>query len=74
MPKASYIMTPDMFEDLKSVNGFTEMNGRTYSHHICLIFKEKLTEEQEKKILTESNNEKALEYLKTIVNYTHQYS
>ena len=43
MPKASYIMTPDMFEDLKSVNGFTEMNGRTYSHHICLIFKEKLT-------------------------------
>ena len=74
MPKTSYIMTPDRFEDLKSVNGFTEMNGRTYSQHICLIFKEKLTEAQEIKILTESNNEKALEYLKKIVNFTHQYS
>ena len=46
MPNSLYLMPPSMFENLKSVSGFTNLNGKTYTEHICIILKEKLTEQQ----------------------------
>ena len=67
-----YIMIPSMFASLKSVHGFTSMNGETYPQHICITFNDHLTEEQ-KKIIMGKNTQEALTYLKTLVGYTHNY-
>ena len=73
MTDSLYIMTPTMFENLKSVCGFTNMNGETYMAHICIIFDKRLTDDQKKIIMKETNIGETLKYLKTIVNYTHEY-
>ena len=71
MPNSLYLMPPSMFENLKSVSGFTNLNGKTYTEHICIIFKEKLTEQQKKSIMSKKNSKEALDYLNTIISYTH---
>ena len=68
-----YIMSSSLFENLKCVNGFTDMNGKTYMEHICIIFKEKLTENQKNVIMSKKNTDDALNYLSTIIYYTHVY-
>jgi len=62
-----------MFYSLSSISGFSHMNGGTYAEHICIIFDSQLTEEQKKKIKS-MNMQDALDYLGTIVKYTHEYS
>ena len=32
-----YIMHPNLFNDLSSVNGFNSLNGKTYNEHVVLI-------------------------------------
>jgi len=66
-------MTADMFNHLKKVSGFTWMNGKTYPEHICIIFDSHLTENQKEKIKGEEKTDIALDYLGTIVEYTHDY-
>ena len=66
-------MPPELFNELKYVNGFTKSNGKTYIEHICIIFSKILSEDQ-KKILMKMTEKKALEYLKTVVDYTMTYS
>lgn len=73
MNKKSYIMSPEIFDGLKQVNGFTNFNGKTYTEHICIIFNEILSEDQKKTIMSMATS-KAQEYLKTIVNYTTSYN
>ena len=73
MPQAPhYIMRPSLFENLKLVSGFTNSNGHIYTDHICIIFNSFLSTEQ-KKIIKSKNTQEALDYLKTIVKYTHEY-
>ena len=69
----TYIMTPYMFNNLKNVSGFTGMNGETYSEHICILFDSQLSENQKEKIKSEQTPQVALDYLGTIVEYTHDY-
>ena len=66
-----YIMAPAMFESLKEISGFVDANGNTYIEHICIIFNSELTVEQKQHIKTKKNAKEALNYLKTIINYTH---
>ncbi len=73
MDNKPYIMTPELFGGLKHVSGFTNLNGNTYTEHICIIFNEILSEDQKKTIMSMATN-KALEYLKTIVDYTMSFS
>ena len=63
-----YLMHPNLFASLKSVHGFTSMNGETYPQHICIIFKNHLTEEQKKEIMKKKTAE-ALTYLKTVITH-----
>ena len=71
----TYIMFPNMFYSLSSIRGFSHMNGGTYTEHICIIFDSQLTEEQKKKIKSMNKfPQRALDYLGTIVKYTHEYS
>lgn len=54
----SYLMTYENFIRLSSMEGFNTFNGRTYAEHICIVFKDKLTEELKKQIMnTKSPNE-----------------
>ena len=50
------------------------MNGETYSEHICILFDSQLTENQKEKIKSEQTTQIALDYLGTIVEYTHDYN
>ena len=67
-----YLMRPSLFESLKLVNGFKDSNGNAYTDHICIIFNSFLSTEQ-KKIIKSKDTQEALDYLKTIVKYTHEY-
>ena len=68
----SYLMTPKLFRSLAAcVSGFTNMNGNTYMEHICIIFDKKLTDNQKTIIKDKKNELEALDYLGTIMNYTH---
>ena len=40
MNNKPYIMAPELFGGLKHVSGFTNLNGNTYTEHICIIFNE----------------------------------
>jgi len=68
-----YIMPINMYNDLTSVSGFRTSNGKNYQEHICIIFNEHLTDEQKTNIRDKKEPEEALTYLKTLVNFTHQY-
>ena len=68
---STYLMSPNIFHDLTQVRGFTEMNGKTYAKHICIIFDSQLTEDQKEKIKSKVTTQAALDYLRTLVKYTH---
>lgn len=70
----NYIMSPSLFQEMRQISGFNNMNGKTYSEHICIIFKDKLTDAQKQKIQEIEANEDALEYLGSIVKYTHKFN
>ena len=65
----SYIMSPSLFNQLQSVHGFANMNGKTYQEHICLIFD--LTPEQKQTIMKQPTAAEALAHLGTIIDYSH---
>jgi hypothetical protein len=66
-------MTEQLFDDLKYVHGFCNVNGETYRDHICIIFNRKLTDDQKKIIMSKNNSTEALAYLENIINFTHKY-
>ena len=72
--KINFIMHPNLFESLKNVQGFTNLNGNNYFEHICIIFEDKLLKEQKEHIKQTNDVKKALEYLTTIIPYTHDFT
>ena len=66
-------MPIDMYNKLTYVSGFIASNGKNYQEHICIIFDKRLSDEQKTNIRDKKEPEEALTYLKTLVNYTHQY-
>tara|TARA_B100001093_G_C25911324_1_gene628682 strand:+ start:190 stop:411 length:222 start_codon:yes stop_codon:yes gene_type:complete len=64
-------MPPEMYYSLKSVRGFSNLNGDTYKEHILIIFKEFLTEKDRKRVIGSSSDEKALKSLPFEI--THEY-
>ena len=67
----TYIMRPKQFKELLQVMNFTRFNGKTYFEHICIIFKDKLTDTQKKTIQDMTDEAKALEYVGSITKYSH---
>ena len=66
-----YLMSPDLYNSLTNVHGFTDMNGETYQKHIIIILGEFLSNEVKEKILNTDNIEEALKLIN--VPYTHEY-
>ena len=71
--ESKYIMHPDSFEKLKNVSGFIKLNGNNYQEHICIILNKYLSIDQKKYIREKKNIYEALAYLKTIINFTHEF-
>ena len=67
-----YLMSPELYEQLKHVNGFTDMNGDSYVKHIVMIMKELLTDELKQIILEQNGAQEALVILNDYsISYTH---
>ena len=66
-----YIMSPDLFNSLCNVRGFTSCNGETYKEHIIIIFEKLLDEETRLKIIDAKNDEEALKLIP--FSHTHNY-
>ena len=64
-------MSPELYNSLLNVSGFTILNGNTYQKHIILTLGKYLSEEIKKKILNSNNIEQALELIN--IPYTHRY-
>jgi len=68
---STYIMRPDQFKEVLNILNFTRFNGKNYFEHICIIFKDILTDTQKKTIREMTDETKALEYIGSITKYTH---
>ena len=70
--ESNYIMTNDMFNMLKSVDGFIAINGRTYQEHIIKILGKYIPSDLHDKIIKSDNYESALKILDdNNIVYTH---
>ena len=70
--KIQYLMSPELYEQLKFVRGFTDINGDSYMKHIVMILKEVLTDELKQLILKQTSDQDALAILKDhSISYTH---
>jgi len=68
-----YLMSQGQFNNLSTVRGFNDLNGNSYQEHICIILDEYLNNDQCTKIKNFQHIENALNFLATIVSYTHDY-
>ena len=66
-----YLMSPDLYNSLINIRGFTDMNGETYQKHIIIILGEFLSNEVKEKILKTDNIDEALKLIN--ISYTHEY-
>ena len=68
-------MSPELYNNLTFVRGFTNANGDTYQKHITLILEKHLNNEQREEILATTNIENALNLLtKYGIDYNHDFS
>lgn len=72
-----YIMSPQLFNQLCNVDGFTDHNGTNYTNHILIMVNNsiyKLTDIQKEIILKSETPGKALSKLEEFgIIYTHIY-
>ena len=70
--KPTYIMTPDLFNQLCYVSGFNKMNGNTYQEHIEKMFGSLMNDNEIARIRDCKNSDEALGVLKNLgVCFTH---
>ena len=68
-------MSPQLYNDLTFVRGFTRANGDTYQKHITIILEKELNNEQREVILATTNIENSLNLLtKYEIDYSHDFS
>lgn len=66
-------MSPELYDRLTYVRGFTTANGKSYQEHINIIFHDILTNEQKCAILQINNIENALSKLNEYnIEYSHE--
>ena len=70
----NYLMSPELFNNLSYVQGFNNLNGKTYQDHIVIILGEILSDEYKEEILKATTPSQALAILDTAgIKYTHSY-
>ena len=71
---SNYIMTETLFNQLRFVHGFTEINGQTYREHILIIAGKRIPIHLHSIIREVSSGTAALNILKEHnIPYTHDY-
>ena len=70
--ESNYIMTNDMFNMLKPVDGFIAINGKTYQEHIIKILGKYIPSDLHDHIIKSDDYESALKILDdNNIVYTH---
>jgi hypothetical protein len=74
----TYLMSPDLFNQLTCVQGFTNLNGKNYVEHILMVLKDVLTEECKKElngVVSDLDiSSKSIDILKKYnIDFTHKY-
>ena len=69
-PELKYLMSPELFEGLSSVQGFNRLNGKTYQQHITMALS--IRSDLREQIHQENDYDKLMELLKNNgYNITH---
>ena len=68
-----YLMSPELFTNLSFISKFNKLNGETYQEHICIRFEKLLSDDEQYKIKQFKQIKETLEYLKSILNFHHEY-
>ncbi len=64
-------MSPQLYNQLTFVNGFTNLNGDSYQKHIIIALGKYLSDAVKENILKTKNIEDALKLIN--ISYTHDY-
>ena len=67
-----YLMPPELYNSLKNVHVFTDINGETYQKHIIIILGKYLSDKNKENILKTNSIIEALKLIN--IPYTHTYS
>lgn len=69
----TYLMSPDLFNNLTCVQGFASLNGKNYVEHILIILKDVLTEDCKNELNGVVDiNSKSIDILKKYnIDFTH---
>lgn len=70
-----YLMSPDLYNTLTMVNGFTNRNGNTYQEHIIKTLNNQLNKDIKEEIIKTTTSKDALNILENNnIEYTHNYN
>lgn len=70
-----YLMSPDLYNTLTMVSGFTNRNGNTYQEHIIKTLNNQLNKDIKEQIIKTTTSKDALNILETNnIEYTHNYN
>lgn len=70
-----YLMSPDLYNTLTMVSGFTNRNGNTYQEHIIKTLNNQLNKDIKEQIIKTATSKDALNILENNnIEYTHNYN
>lgn len=70
-----YLMSPDLYNTLTMVNGFTNRNGNTYQEHIIKTLNNQINKDIKEEIIKTTTSKDALNILENNnIEYTHNYN
>jgi len=70
-----YLMSPDLYNTLTMVSGFTNRNGNTYQEHIIKTLNNQLNKDIKEEIIKTTTSKDALNILENNnIEYTHNYN
>ena len=69
-----YLMNPYLHKNLRSITGFTNLNGENYMKYLCIVLDNKLNSQQKVTILDCKTDKQALKKINSFgINYTHSH-
>jgi hypothetical protein len=70
-----YLMSPDLYNTLTMVSGFTNRNGNTYQEHIIKTLNNQINKDIKEEIIKTTTSKDALNILENNnIEYTHNYN
>ena len=67
-------MNPYLHKNLRSISGFTNLNGENYMKYLCIVLDNKLNSQQKVNILECKTDSQALKKINSFgIKYTHSH-